>query len=186
METGVFHRDRATQVRAGTGAATEFQHLYETQFLRIIRFLARRGVPRGRLDDLVQEIFARAWAAQSDHLLDPAFPKLLWGIVKNVLREKRRSGAAGLTKPFTYAGELPACDSALPPEEIERKERIEQVQAALASLSVRQRQAVELVEMSDLTIEQAAKVAGCTPGSLQWHRRMAMRSLRKLLVQQSL
>lgn len=126
-----------------------------------------------RADDLVQVAITRLYArwgraAVMDHA--EAYVRAI--LVREFLHERRSAWARRVslgTDPPDRAGAWPDHDAAV------------DLNAALAALPARQRATIVLRYYCDLTVEQAAVVLGCTPGTVKSQTAKALGSLRLAL-----
>jgi RNA polymerase sigma-70 factor, ECF subfamily len=131
----------------------------------------------GRAEEVVQEVFTRAW--QHAGRYDPARASVrtwLYGIARNAVIDARRRGAA--RPPLApadapeRASEDPSLDEAL---------LRWQVSAALQQLSPAHRQVVRLVHFQGLSVREAAHALGIPEGTVKSRTSYALRSLRLIL-----
>lgn len=126
-----------------------------------------------RADDLVQVAITRLhahWgrAAAMDHT--EAYVRTI--LVREFLHERRSAWTRRVSlgaNPPDRAGAWPDHDAAV------------DLKAALAALPARQRATVVLRYYCDLTVEQAAQVLGCTPGTVKSQTAKGLSSLRLAL-----
>jgi RNA polymerase sigma factor (sigma-70 family) len=130
---------------------------------------AARLVGASYADDLVQEALLRAWRRRDTY--DPGrgepLPWLL-AIVHDRARRHRRSRRDQL--PLESSDGI----SELLPADLD-------LERALARLSARQRQAVDLYYFLDLDVETTARAMDCAPGTVRATLHQARAALRDLL-----
>ncbi len=166
---------------------------------------------RAELEDALGTVLAvsRGWAlaqarwnaAEADDVLQASVLKILdgrarfdgrssfrtfaFGVIRQTARERRRRDFVRgliLLRPVAQAeatprgGETPAPDLRLA-----HSRESARLAAALAELPARQREIVHLVFYGELTIEQAANVAGIALGTARTHYARGKRKLRELL-----
>lgn len=119
-----------------------------------------RGLDGHDLDDLVQEVFARAWRMRSRFRGGSTLQTYLVAIARNVLREffvQRRRHAAG---PICGAyADNRGMDLV---KIVEQRDMLHRMRRMLASLSRHQRQALELVCIDGKSPIEAAALCGTT------------------------
>jgi len=108
------------------------------------------------------------------------FRTWLFAVVRRTAAEQRRRAALRRLLP------LAALDAAPdgrpdPAATLVRAEGTQRLEAALATLSRRQREVLHLVFYQDLTIAEAADVAGVSVGTARTHYERGKRALRRLL-----
>ena len=133
--------------------------------LGAIEAIARRNTrDRHHAEDAVQETYLRAFAA-FDRYRGDGMRSWLATICLNVLRESARRRATrpdealGVDVPGSLDGEE-SFDAA-----VGREERL-RLARALAGLSAEQREAIVLVDVAELTFQEAADVLGCPRGTV--------------------
>ena len=133
------------------------------------------------IEDLVQDILLSLHAARATY--DPQRPFLPWlaAIARNRLADSARRYARRAAKevmaenlPVTFAddGANMPTDAYGDPEALRH---------AIESLPRRQRQAVELVKLRELSVKEAARESGITVGALKVAVHRGIQALRKAL-----
>lgn len=130
---------------------------------------AARQVGVADADDVLQEALARAWRRRSTYDASRGEP-LPWllAIVRDRARRHR-------VRTRQHA-ELAEADG---PVELSPADR--DLELALARLSPRQREAVDLYYFLDLDVTDVADVMGCAPGTVRATLHQARAALRELL-----
>lgn len=140
----------------------------------VTAFAARHTRDAAAADDLYQEVLLALHRAR--HTYDPArpFEPWLFGIARHVAADHaRRQARRGRWE--VVVDEVPDVAGA---SEGGGMRALEQ---ALAALPPAQREAVELLRLEGLSLEQAAARTGATPGALKVRVHRAYRMLRRLL-----
>jgi RNA polymerase sigma-70 factor (ECF subfamily) len=163
--------DGVAQVPAvGTGAPADGAEFaaWVRPHMAVLTALAVRQVGASDADDLVQETLLRAWRRLSTY--DPARGSArawLAGILfRSAPRRRPRDVSAGL---LGVPGSVP------PPDHDDELER------AVTSLPLRQRQVVTLHYLADLPVDEIAAALGISAGSVKSHLFDARANLRKVL-----
>jgi RNA polymerase sigma-70 factor (ECF subfamily) len=159
---------------AATVDAAEFAEWARPSLIAMTR-LARRLAPHADADDIVQDALARAWTKRAQ--FDPARgtpTTWLLAIVADQARAARRTRVRWL-RIVDDRAEVP--DAAAPPvagadPDLER---------AIAALAERQQLAVHLHYFVGLTVDEAAAVMSCSPGTVKSTLFDARSRLRALL-----
>jgi len=109
-----------------------------------------------------------------------SFRTWLFAIVRNTAAELRRRAALRRLLPLAVLSARP--DGRLDPAtELARADTTRRLTAALDTLPRRQREMLHLVFYQDLTITEAAEVAGVSLGTARTHYERGKAALRKLL-----
>lgn len=141
-------------------------------------YLARR-VGRQAADDLLSEVWLRAFAARDgyDTRCGDAQP-WLYGIARNVLREHWRasSGNEPTALDETSADPWDAVN-----DRLDSAERAKAVASAVRALRVAEREVLLLVAWEQLTPAEAAKVLGVPQGTARSRLHRARATLRRVL-----
>ncbi len=160
------------RIRDGDHAA--FQAFFEQHHRALLAFLARRGVPDGVADDLVQQAFVHLWEHRDR--LDPL-----------------RSARAYLfriayTRALNHFRDTARLDS-IPDESVGAREpdaasyalTRDAVEAAIAALPEKRRAVFELCFLQELTHREAAAVLGISPKTVEHQMGHALKTLREKL-----
>ncbi len=101
----------------------------------------------------------------------------LFAVIRRTAASRRRRGLVRSVLLGRWARRRLEPVSPDPAARLENAERIARIRAAMATLSGRQRQVLELVFHHDLTIEDAAGVLGIGLGSARTHYERGKRAL---------
>jgi RNA polymerase sigma factor (sigma-70 family) len=150
----------------------QFEHVYQDCYEAVYRYAARRVAPEA-IQDVVSDTFLTAWRRFGELSGEP-LPWLL-GIARRSAANHRRSGARRdalrerlVTEPTPDASEpLNDCDP--------------RVNAALSTLTQRDREALMLVAWDGLEHRVAATVMGCSTGAFTVRVHRARRRLERAL-----
>ncbi len=141
---------------------------------------------RESTEELVQEVFLRAWRQAGSY--QPSLGKLstwLMGIARNLaVDELRRRGARPKRTDGDadeQLGRISATDDGDPVEQLWVTTRRQEVGRALAALPPPQRQVMELAYYSGLTQSEIAAKLGDPLGTVKTRMRLATQKLRDLL-----
>jgi RNA polymerase sigma-70 factor (ECF subfamily) len=166
-------------VQAGDGAA--YGRLLHA-LLPVLRILVRRSrIEAPHVEDVVQDVLLALHRVR--HTYDPALPFLPWiaAIARrraiDAQRRFRRQGAN--EEPASQSIETFADPTAN--TDIETREWRELLGRAIAELPPKQRQAVELVKLREMSVAQAAAASGQSEGAVKVNVHRAIKALRVLL-----
>jgi RNA polymerase sigma-70 factor (ECF subfamily) len=133
--------------------------LYAQYRASLERMLFRRTGDRERAEELTQEVFARAVAAP------PRNPRpWLFAVALNLVREEGRRAARQSRRLELYRVEQPTTTSS-PEDDLDRREQVDQVRAALATLSDRDREAL-LLQAEGFGYDEIAQTLGLARGAI--------------------
>jgi RNA polymerase sigma factor (sigma-70 family) len=135
--------------------------------------LVARLVPQVDADDATQEALVRAWKRWET--FDPSKGSLRGWLCAIALDRARRAHRRSRVVAQLHGHEVAAAD------EIGRGTDRADLQRAVATLSRRQREAVDLVYFVGLTVADAAVVMGCAEGTVKSTLSDARRRLRPML-----
>jgi RNA polymerase sigma factor (sigma-70 family) len=172
---------QSAEVPSG-GLLEEFEQLYRSQFRSVTAYFARRSGDPQTVADLTADTFVEAM--RSFATFDPARGDVrpwLFSLARHVYAEHAERNARRRDAAERYAARR-----VLDPHETEELEhRIDAARAGrdllsrLAELSPLDREAVELVDLAELTPTQAAKTLGIAPGLMRVRLFRARARLRK-------
>jgi RNA polymerase sigma factor (sigma-70 family) len=139
----------------------------------------RYGIRREEIEDLVSEVFFKMYRNLHQYRPDYPFPTWLYRLAANhvvdhVRRERRERGRAEM--PEQLADDSPGAGEA-----VERSERASLLRAALREVDPRYREALFLVYVEGLKVEEAAGVLGIPEGTVKTRLMRGREALRKLL-----
>ncbi len=157
---------------------------YETLLRDCVPFIAgiarRKGVPSDRTDDVVQEVLLTVHHARATYDPRRSFEAWLRVITErraiDLLRRLRRQGAREVHAPL--AVESRADEAADAGAGVEHAERAKHIDAALAALPDRQREAVRHLLIEERPLKEAAAITGRSGGSLKVSLHRALNALR--------
>ena len=165
----------ATRLRAGERAAAA--ELVDEYYEQIYLFMRRLGHDRQASEDLTQESFFNAWHHIGQLKNGKALNGWIYRIASNVSRlhwrkHKHRDviGIEGLERPGHGRDEH---------EKIEYNEQLERLKDTVNRLPMKLRETIILHYMQQLTIAEAAEVAGLNQGTFKSRLNRALRILRK-------
>jgi RNA polymerase sigma factor (sigma-70 family) len=150
--------------------AAGFEGFYRENLTRIVRACALVTLDRGLAEDVAAEAFARLWARWGQiHGDDHAGGYVFKTAMRLCARDVRRRGAhARAPNPQV-------------PDETDAALTRHDVRAALATLPMRQRQAVVLRDWAGFETVEVARMLGTRESTVRVHLARARESLRRAL-----
>jgi len=158
-------------------ARPTFHEVYERYFELVWRSAANRGIPRGALDDVTQEVFI---------VIDRKLPEFegrssvrTWvaGIVRRVVadyvRKRGNQPAGDETLEREPAGRGAASEA------LERKDALELLDALLAKMTHEQREVFVLHELEELSGAEIAELTGANENTVWTRLRAARRTFQE-------
>jgi RNA polymerase sigma-70 factor, ECF subfamily len=156
----------------------DLRELYRRYSAELFGFAYNALGDRGLAEEVVQDVFARAWRAARDY--DPRRASVrtwLYSIARNRVVDARRRAAVRPGLAPADAPESPAeVDQAL-----EQAVLRWQVAAALARLSPEHREVIRLAHYGGLSLREIAERKGIPLGTVKSRTSYALRSLRLIL-----
>lgn len=165
--------DEAGRARA-QAHATAMEALYRTRVAAATRLAYLMTGSQSAAEDIVQDAFVRLFARFRDHRAPDRFDAYLRQTVVNLVRDRGRRAAVErrwLARAATEAA----------PEQAASDEGNDRVRRALAKLPVRQRAALVLRYLEDLSEEQTADALGCSVAAAKSLTARATRAMRSEL-----
>ncbi len=163
------------RLKAGDRAAAS--DLVDEYYQQIYLFMRRLGHDRQSSEDLTQEVFFNAWHHIGQLKDERALNSWLYRIASNVSnlywrrhKHKEVIGIENINAPEVSTGRN---------DEFGHYEQLEQLNYAVARLPVKLKQTVVLHYMQQLTIAEAAQVAGIRQGTFKSRLNRALKALRK-------
>lgn len=135
---------------------------------------------RDDAQDVLQRAYLRILEGRARYNGTATFRTFVFGVIRNVAREEMR--AVRTRRLWTTSSDADTPDPApLPDAAAASAEQRTELVRALAQLSVRQREVLELVFYQEMTIEEAAAVMHVRVGSARTHYERGKARLRMLL-----
>ena len=166
-------RDDVLLRRAGKGDEEAFTLLYRRHQAALYRFALRMSGNAWAAEEIVQDVFMTLMRDPKKY--DPARGTLggfLYGVTRNrVLKHLERSPQREV--PLQEKNEngngsgIVLLDATTPAIQAEKRERVEQVWAAVLDLPADFREAVVLCELEERSYEEAAQMIGCPIGTIR-------------------
>jgi RNA polymerase sigma-70 factor (ECF subfamily) len=179
-------------------AERRFAALYQAYYRPILAYAVRRVAPGEDAADVVADVFTTAWRRIGELPEAPADRLWLYGVAQRVIAGRRRSARrlfhltarlradVGTRQPGQLASGQPGPGQPGPgqpgPGQPELRDAIsDRVVAALDRLSVREREALQLVLWEELSHAEAAQVLGCSANAVAIRVHRAKTRLRREL-----
>lgn len=166
-------RDDVLLRRAGKGDEDAFTLLYRRHQAALYRFALRMSGNAWAAEEIVQDVFMTLMRDPKKY--DAARGTLgafLYGVTRNrVLKHLERSPQREVpleekNENGTGSGII-LMDASTPAIQAEKRERMEQVWAAVLDLPAEFREAVVLCELEERSYEEAAQMIGCPIGTIR-------------------
>src|SRR5262249_19201726 len=149
---------------------------------RVRQLVARRlGTKRSEVEDIVQDVLLSIHVARASY--DPARPFLPWllAIARNRLADAARRGA----RHAAHEVQVDDLDVTFPQPVAKSSSEgigdVDVLRQAVQALPIRQRQAIILLKVRELSLKEAAAATGMTVGALKIAPHRAIAALRRLL-----
>ncbi|MDP9437033.1 MAG: sigma-70 family RNA polymerase sigma factor [Actinomycetota bacterium] len=163
--------------RGGDHAA---RSLYRAYGHELFGFALQRLGDRGAAEEVVQDVFARAWHHAGDYDAGRGSVRTwLYGIARNAIVDAQRRRAR---RPDLATA--PAHDQVDDDEPIERALLRWQVQLALSRLAPDHREVIELVHVRGLKLQEIADRLGLPLGTVKSRLYYALKGMRLVLEEQ--
>ena len=138
-----------------------------------------RGLPAQDVEDLVQDILLSVHRARATFDPNRPFSPWLMAIARHRIADSARRYARRTREAMIESAEMLAgedADGAIP-----RDHDMPALARAMASLPDRQRQAIELVKLREMSLQEAAAVTGTSTGAVKVAVHRGIGALRKAL-----
>ena len=145
-------------------------------------FLAKGGAGRVSSDDLVQEVYRRAWEQRERFRGESSRRTYLFAIATNVLNEDlRRRAKSEIALPNDVLDDARSPGRPSNADAAGSGEVATLIEQAISKLPKAQREAFELDQNDDLSRSDAVRQAGCNPNQFAARVHRARIRLRRLL-----
>jgi RNA polymerase sigma-70 factor (ECF subfamily) len=160
----------------------DFSAVYREHFDLVWRTLRRYGVLEASLDDAVQDVFLVAYTRLASFEGRSSLRTWIFGIARRVSRDHRPPSRAAAEPAEAEALEaLPDVDAQSPLATVEMAERARLLERLLASLTPGKREAFILVELEQMTVNEASEALGVNVNTLSSRVRAARSELEQAL-----
>ncbi len=167
--------DTHLMLQAAAGNPAAYDRLYRKYYPIVVSFVAGLQVQRQTAEDVAQDVFARVWENRARYQPSAAFRTYLFGCAKNVCCEHRVKAI----REVSVRGVVETTALPVPPEEDGPTVPLRE---SINHLPARQKQAVEMVYLLDLSIGQAAERLRCSAHAIHQSLYLARRKLRRFMV----
>ncbi|HEY6780210.1 MAG TPA: sigma-70 family RNA polymerase sigma factor [Thermoleophilaceae bacterium] len=160
------------------GSGEDLRELYRRYAGELFGFACRALGDRELAEEVVQDVFARAWSRAGDYDAGRASVRTwLYAITRNRIVDVRRRAAA---RPALAERDAPVADEQ-PTEPLEQAVLRWQLTAALTHLTPEHREVIRLAHWGGLTLREIAERKGIPLGTVKSRTSYALRSLRLVL-----
>jgi RNA polymerase sigma-70 factor, ECF subfamily len=167
-------------VKARSGDAEAFEGLMVATEEQVLRLAGRLLGDRELARDAAQEVFLRVFKYLRGFREHEDFRAWLYRITVNVCRDAgRRASRPG--SRVSFEGRELEDGGALSEASLLSRERVDAVRSALEMLSPRERAAIVLRDLEELTSEEVADILGSRPGTVRAQIASARTKLRERL-----
>jgi RNA polymerase sigma-70 factor (ECF subfamily) len=174
----------ALMEKAQNGDAAAYRSLLESVAPYLRALAARRHRDPGDIEDAVQDILLTVHAIR--HTYDPARPFGPWLVAianRRLIDRLRRQGRTRARETALDPALEQAHETFVAAEANLYAERLERgaLEAAVAGLPPRQREAITLLKLQELTLKEASEASGLSIASLKVSVHRGMKSLKKMI-----
>ena len=165
-------RDDVLLLRAAKGDEEAFTLLYRRHQAAMYRFALRMTGNTWAAEEIVQDVFMTLMRDPKKYdVARGALGAFLYGVARNRVmkhleRLPREIPLEEKNEEGTGSG-IVLQDASTPATWAEKRERMQQVRAAVLQLPVEFREAVVLCELEEMSYEEAARMAGCPIGTIR-------------------
>jgi RNA polymerase sigma-70 factor, ECF subfamily len=174
--------DEALVRQARTGDFTAFETLFERHRLLVYRFAYQMTNRRDDAEDLVQEVFVRAYQNLHRYRDEAKFTTWLLRIATNLGTDRARMSQRRMALETQEAGGaltwMTVGETDDPVENLEQERRVLAVREALAALPEHHRRVVVMRDIEEMDYKEIGAILGCTVGGAKLRVLRARRALR--------
>lgn len=173
--------DEALIAACAVGERAALGALFDRHSRPVYRFVARAAtVDDDDADDLVQATFVEVWRSAGRYRGKGSARSWIFGIAANLLRHHARKEARRRVA-LTNLAERPANSTSRPDDELARRQLVDWLAAALASLPHDLRIAFVMCDLEEIPGVEAARALSVRPGTMWRRLHDARRRLREAL-----
>jgi RNA polymerase sigma-70 factor (ECF subfamily) len=148
--------DTLLMIKVSGGDRDAYKELYNKYFPAVVGFTISLNGQLQSSEDVAQEVFYRIWEKRKEYRPTAAFKTFLFGYARNVVHELQQHLPAAANH-FEMMVE-PSDPAAM----VQHKELTLLIERAKSKLSDKQLQALEFTFYSNMPIDEAAKLVGCS------------------------
>lgn len=189
--------DEALMFKYAKGDVGAFEQLLERHRRPLFGYLCRVLKNRELAEDTFQEVFIRVMKARTRYKKTAKFSTWLYRIARNAcidaLRREKYRKTESLSRTRNPGGDseltlLDAIPSSNPGPDVEfdRREFKEALKKCIERLSPEQREVFMLRQYQNLPFREIARVTDATESTVKSRMRYALKSLRKMLVEEKI
>ena len=147
----------------------EFDAVYQAHSQTVARWVARLGGPGVDVEDLTQEVFLLVNRRLSEFRQESRLSTWLFSITAKIVANdrRRRRTRRWWTRFAPHTVEEAVATTDTPLEELEKRERRTQFYRALDALNERQRRALVLFELEEMSVAEISILTGLRPGNVR-------------------
>jgi len=168
--------------KAKNGDSQAFGQIYDLFADRIFKYIRFKISETAQAEDILQEVFIRAWRGMPTLKIEPGmnFQAWMYKIAQNAVNDHLRKvyRAPDIQE---LDENLPVYQSSSAAEKIDLKSEIEAVKAAFDFLPAQYKEILELRYIQDLNIDEVCKITGKTNLAVRLAQHRALKQLRKIL-----
>jgi len=168
----------------GVADEAAWRALYEEHFERIYGLVCRFGVPSWEAEDIAQTVFFRAHQKLTSAPAEKIEQMGAWlrGIAVRVVAERRRWARVRRAKSWllSHTAEISAERTPTPEERAAQTETRREVAGVLARMSPKLAGVLVLLEIEQLSVEEAARALGVPENTVRSRRARAQARFEKL------
>lgn len=140
----------------------------------------RYGARRDEVEDMVSEVFIKAYGNLSKYRPDHAFSTWLYRLAANHVLDNQRKKKK--ERGRTEMPEQMADDGPGPGQRVEREERAELLRSCMSELPDHYREVLHVVYVDAMKVDDAARALGIPQGTVKTRLMRGREALRKVLV----
>lgn len=168
----------ATVPSRASGAAPDFDEVYERHLDLVWRVLAAAGVPESRLEDAAQDVFVVVHSKLAEFEGRSKLTTWLYGIARHVALDYVRKAVRERQRERALA-DLPRDDGHTPEEETRGTQARRVVLEVLARMEPDRREVFALVEIEQMPVRDVAAMLGLKENTVWSRLRLARREFEK-------
>lgn len=173
------------QARIREGSQAEFTACFDEHAQAIYRFCVARSHDTGVAEDLLSVVFLEAWRCRSRaEVIEGSMRAWLFGIAHNVTRQSNRAmrrHRQALQRFVSHPDRLEPDHADDVARRVDQDQLAATLRQALSRLSPKDRSAVQLCLVADMTAAEAAAILKVPEGTVRSRLARARRQLRSVL-----
>jgi RNA polymerase sigma-70 factor, ECF subfamily len=175
--------DNLIMLKVRDGEVGKLGILFERHHVPLFNYFVKLTGRRDASEDLVQEVFLRMLKYRQGYRGESQFTVWMYRIARNAWVDHFKKAKREVL--FNENDEEPVSNDPNPSDDLEEKQEVNQLRAALAKLSPEKREVLVLSRYQEMKYEEIAELLGCAVGTVKARVHRAIKDLKDVYLELS-